>query len=88
MEIGKYIWVRLIWTPRNGNGQKGGWVKERYGVGDLLSSTFIYSTVLGRLKSLGYRPSSHMCGKTFPYFEVGMIWALASVAARLVLWSW
>lgn len=59
------------------------WVKGTRS--DLLSRTFMYSTVLGRLKSLGYRPSSFMCGKTFPYLDVGLIWALARVAARLVL---
>lgn len=71
----------------------GGWVK--YGgmyctserVRNLLSNTLIDSTVLGILKSLGYLPSSHMCGCTFPYFVLGIIWALASVAARLVLYE-
>lgn len=43
------------------------------------------STVLGRLKSVGYRPSSHTCGKTLPYRAVGLIWPLTSVAARFVL---
>ena len=54
---------------------------------NLLSNTLIDSTVLGILKSLGYLPSSHMCGCTFPYFVEGIIWALASVAARLVLYG-
>ena len=45
------------------------------------------STVFGKLKSLGNRPSSPMCGKTRPYLEVGLICALARVAARFVLFT-